>query len=357
MILQMRIEDIDMTEVEHIGDRHCYIAQYLKNNLDAMKQDVKKDDDVLIIIDGKEGSGKSCLAQAVGWYLADGIVKPENVCMTPQAFKAAVSNAKQYDVVIFDEAYMGYASTDSMMTYNRILKKMLVLVRQKNLFLILVLPSVFDLNKYCVLHRADAMMHTFKHKGQRGHFAFYNDNKIKSLYLLGKKMYSYYSPKPNFAAKFTKFYAIDEAKYRELKLETMNSFLTKEDDDSVGRKTAMLYVAIKKLFEVLNDNRRTTRISIGQMIGCDTSTVDRALAWQIPDGWFKAKSQDTEVSGVRTSDETEEEEEIDVIIDDRIPELVSSSTGNQGGLLVSCGLPEPKKKNWEAEYKEYLKND
>ena len=271
------------TAVIDLGTDKIYVDRYLISNLKAMIEDVHKDDDVLVIIDGKEGAGKSNLAQTIGAYFAKGQLKEENICMTPPQFRDAVINAKKFEPIIFDEGYLGLASENSMQSYNKLLKKMLVTVRQKNLYLIIVVPSVFDINKYVVLHRADCLLHIFKHHGQRGHFAFYNENKLKNLYILGKKMYSYYNPPPNFAGRFVKFYGIDEDLYRKKKLDSLNKFLKESDDIDVGQRKQLLYAAISGYYQLLTEKHPKINLpTVASMLNCSERTINRAISWAKP---------------------------------------------------------------------------
>lgn len=262
-----------MTEVVKIGEKKAYVDSILRTNLDDMKKDIRKDDDIVIIVDGKERIGKSVLAMLVGWYMSDGKITLDDICLTADEFKERVKNAKKYDVIIFDECYLGMSSADAMMKYNRLLKKLLVTVGQKNLVLILVLPSVFDIDKYVALHRADALLHCFKHKGQRGHFSFYNNQRLKTLYILGKKMYSYWKPSPNFARKFTNFYAVDEESYRKKKSESLTQLLTDVDDETRGKQKEICYRAIQLLKKRLD----LPIPELADTLNCSTRTIYRAL--------------------------------------------------------------------------------
>lgn len=261
-----------MTDVVELGGKKAYVDRTLRNNLDDMKADIRKDDDVVIIVDGKERIGKSVLAQLCGWYLSDGKLAIEDICLTPEEFAARIKRAEKYDVIIFDECFLGLAASDWMNKYNRLLKKMLVTVGQKNLVLILVLPSVFDISKYVALHRADCLLHCFKHKGQRGHFAFYNHRKLQQVYIYGKKTYSYWRPKPAFARKFTNFYAVSEVVYRNKKSNALNKFLDSDEEEVIGRRSQLMYNAIKAVALKLG----LTKGEAAKLIGCSDRTIGTA---------------------------------------------------------------------------------
>ena len=119
-----------------------------------------------------------------------------------------------------------------MSLINRTLITMLAEIRQKNLYVFVVMPCFFDLDKYVALWRSRALIHVYTGKNfERGYFAFYNVDKKKDLYILGKKFYSYSNPKPNFIGRFTNFYPVDEKEYRKKK---RNSLLRKEQQTTTN---------------------------------------------------------------------------------------------------------------------------
>lgn len=191
-----------------------YLDGYLKTNLDTAKAVIKKDWDMIFSVDGYEGSGKSVFAMQVGYYL-DPTLNLDRVVFTPRDFQKAVLSAEKYQTIIYDEAYTGLSSRAAMSLVNRTLVKMLAEIRQKNLFVLIVMPTFFDLDKYVALWRSRALFHVYTGDNfERGYFAFYNIDQKKQLYIQGKKFYSYGGVKPNFYGRFVSHYPLDEAKYR-----------------------------------------------------------------------------------------------------------------------------------------------
>ena len=68
----------------------------------------------------------------------------------------------------------------------------------------------------------------------RGRFAVYFKStgdqwdRLKDLYLKGKKFYSYYEPKPNYRCRFVKDFVVDEKQYEVEKQNFINKFLMQE---------------------------------------------------------------------------------------------------------------------------------
>jgi len=216
-------------------NKDFYIDGYMKKVLDSGKAAIKKDWDMLFVYDGAEGSGKSVKAMQDAKY-CDPTLTIDRIVFTPKDFRNAIMNAKPYQAVIYDEAYTGLSSRATMSLINRTLITMLAEIRQKNLFVFVVMPCFFDLDKYVALWRSRALIHIYTgNKFERGFFAFFNADKKKDLYINGKKFYNYSKPKANFYGRFTNYYPIDEKEYKKKK---RNSLIDREKkaDEAQKRK-------------------------------------------------------------------------------------------------------------------------
>jgi len=210
----------------------------LKQQLDIMINAALNDFDSLMIVDGQiEGSGKSVLAQQMGFYLANTVgskFSVKNIVFTPKEFKAAVLNADKYTVIIWDEAYKGANKFRIMSSINQSIMSLLQQIRQRNLFIILVLPYFFDLTSYVAIPRSWFLIHVYlktqidiydqeaqidfnKSVFERGHFRFYSRKAKKTLYFRGKKEYNYNAGRGDFIGNFPNHYTVDEAAYKEKK--------------------------------------------------------------------------------------------------------------------------------------------
>jgi len=185
------------TEVVRIKDKRYekpitfLLNTKLRKALDSQKIALaKKDKDCFIVIDGMEGGGKSTFAFQVGKYV-DNSLDISRVVFDAQSFKDAIFKAKKGQCIIFDEAFAGLSSRAALSGINKALVNVMMQMRQKNLFVIMVLPTFFLLDKYAALFRSKALLHVYECKGQRGYFKVYNNSKKKYLYLTGKNTYSY----------------------------------------------------------------------------------------------------------------------------------------------------------------------
>lgn len=199
-----------------------WISPEIKRMLDKSKdQVINQDWDRVFIIDGSEGGGKSLLGLQLGYYL-DPTLNMSRVTFNGEEFGKAIDDAKRNECIIFDEAFNGLASSAAMSKMNRFLVRKLMECRQKNLFIIIILPTIFLIQKYVAIFRSKALFHVYVGKnGLRGHYRVYNTKTKKQLYLIGHKMYSYSQPwiRKNYI--FRGKYPLDEQEYRKKKAESL----------------------------------------------------------------------------------------------------------------------------------------
>jgi len=211
-----------------VTEQDYYMDGILKENLDTAKEAIKKDWDMVFLYDGIEGSGKSVKALQDAYY-CDPTLTIDRITFKPKEFENAVLAADKFQSVVYDEAYSGLSSRSTMSRINRTLVKMLAEIRQKNLFVFVVMPTFFDLDKYVALWRSRALVHVYTKGFQRGFFMFFSAEKKKDLYIQGKKYYNYGSPSANFHGCFTKHYVVNEEAYKEKKL---TALMQREEESS-----------------------------------------------------------------------------------------------------------------------------
>lgn len=165
-------------------------------------------------------SGKTTISCQVA-YKVDPTFCQERLCLTPQEFIDAIINAKKGQAVVFDEAFTGLSSKRALSQVNNLVQELMMEMGKKNLFVIIVLPSVFYLEKYVALHRASALIHTYFSKGKPGQYLVYNRKKLKQLYLHGKKNMSYNYPTVRVKARFPNIHPVDWEAYEKRKISAL----------------------------------------------------------------------------------------------------------------------------------------
>ena len=230
------------------GTKHeYYMDGYLQENMDTAKKVIKEDWDMMFVYDGAEGAGKSTKAIQDAYY-CDPTLTVDRITFTPFAFRDAILAATQYQAVVYDEAYSGLSSRGAMSLVNKSLVSMLTEIRQKNLFVFIVLPCYFDLDKYVALWRSRLLIHVYTAKGfKRGYFSFYNTERKKEMYMLGKKLYEYNKGKPNFKGRFTKYFPLDIDQYKKLKAKAL------KDRGSGVMSKEVQKIAQEAMFKVIQE--------------------------------------------------------------------------------------------------------
>lgn len=239
-------------------DIDYYIDDRLKKSLDekVLPALTKDDKDYVIAVDGKEGAGKSFFAFQIAKYV-DSTFDLSRVTFTAEEFKQAIFKAKKGQAIVFDEAFTGLSSRSSLSSINRYLVSLMMQMRQKNLFVIIVLPTFFLLDKYVALFRTRALIHVYETGGRRGYFKVYNSKTKKYLFLIGKKTYSYMPNKirTRFKGRFYGIFALGdktvEEEYRKKKEEALESVEKNPMNASqikyMEQRNILIYLLRKKL--------------------------------------------------------------------------------------------------------------
>jgi len=224
---------VDFPETSYFMEPMLY-NQIHKNIKPALN---KNDEDYVMVIDGNEGVGKSTLAFQIA-RAVDSDFCLDRIVFSPETFRDAVMNAKKGQAIVFDEAITGFSSRGAMSRINKMLTALMMQMRQKNLFVIIVIPTFFLLDKYVALWRAKVLIHCFKSKGKRGFFRVYNSKKKKWLYLSGKKLYEYNKVRTRLRGRFYGKFALGveiDLVYRKKKEDFLNSTTDRDNESNLGR--------------------------------------------------------------------------------------------------------------------------
>ena len=204
-------------------DLGYYVApQVYAQIVRGREQVLKSDLDRVFCIDGREGfGGKSTLAFQLA-FCYDPTFNLDRVCFNSKDFARILRTAKKGQALVYDESFHGLSSKGSISKENKKLVQLLMEVRQRNLFIFIVLPSFFMLEKYVAIFRSQCLFHCYcsKNSINRRYYKIYNYNNKKLLYINGKSLMSYYKPRVEksyrFYAKFPK--TINREEYKAKKL-------------------------------------------------------------------------------------------------------------------------------------------
>lgn len=224
----MSVVNIPNTDISY------YLEDRLKYNLDKniIPSLQKKDKDYVLVVDGGEGSGKSTLAIQIGKYV-DPTLDLSRIVFDSDSFRKAIFKAKKGQVVIYDEAVTGLSARASLSGINKMLVSLMMQMRQKNLFVIIIIPTFFLLDKYVALYRARCLVHVHESRGNRGYFKIYNSKGKKYLFFTGRQFYSYNKVRCRFRGRFYGKFALGEElekEYRKIKAKALEATGEIEED-------------------------------------------------------------------------------------------------------------------------------
>ncbi len=221
--------------------RSFYITNYLFKLLQGHKNAVLNHNTSLVIVtDGRSGLGKTTLSFQTAIFL-DKTFNLDKVFYNPDDFLEGLAKAKKGDCIIFDEAML-ISSRSALSSVNKMIVQSMSMIRSKQIFIIFCVNSIFDLDKNLAISRCDLLLHVYgENLIDRGKFlAFYKPrqqpDKIKQLYLHGKKDYRYSFPKGNFSGTFPKEFIVNENAYDRQKDKGVNDFL-RGMDNSTNQKS------------------------------------------------------------------------------------------------------------------------
>lgn len=260
--------------IVNIGGKNVYMENYLVHILNQAKKMLRDDWDMVFLVDGMEGSGKSVLAQQVAAYV-DEKFSMDDVVFRHDKFTNWVLKAEKYRACVFDEARAGLAARNAMTNVNKALTDMLAEIRQKNLFIIVVLPSIFDLDRNVALWRSRVLLHTRTYNGKRGFYNYYGRVTKNKLYIKGKKDYSYFI-KPDYRGRFVKFYPLNEQIYREKKLENLRALSGNNMKGVEKRKERLMKFLFLQNLNRKREKYHFTAKAMGEFIGISGNTV---MSW------------------------------------------------------------------------------
>ena len=260
----------------NIKGKEVSIDGYLLKKLESIKYIITKNWDCVILIDGKERSGKSTLGLTIGAYL-DPNFSITNVATGAEAAAMKIGTLPRHSVLLIDEGSLVFNSKDSMRAEQKRLVKIMDVVGQKNMVFIIVLPSFFDLNKLIAVRRSKFLLHVYTDKKlNRGRFTYFGEKKKSYLYIIGKKNFGSYSkPRADFYGRFVDFNPLGK-EYLRAKDKSLREALQEKDVKSFK----MIELKFKKdlvlkLEENMKEEEQKKRIAIS---GLPAGTYRRILS-------------------------------------------------------------------------------
>jgi len=257
-----------------------YLDGYLKKNLDYLNKAVHQNWDFVGIVTGREGAGKTTLALQTALYLNYGFCI-DKVVFNEQQFIEATESLPHGSSIVWDES--DAASDHWASKIVRSVIKRLKRCRKNNYKIFLVTPTFFDFGKYFALHRASFLIDVYADGLERGNFRFFGVDKMRALYILGKKMWNMRAVKPDFVGRFTNFpkdFPIDTSDGGEYDVKKDEAMKQSEKDEITPAKaiTELRIKVLPKLVALAESKGfKLTQKEIADIFGVDRTTISKNL--------------------------------------------------------------------------------
>lgn len=186
--------------------RIVQLPKKLKEDLDVFYDDmVYSSMDIVIGIDGKEGTGKSFTARVIGAYLSAKSGRKfnaDNIHLLTEDYINFSENGVKYQVNILDESREALGKLRTMGKGNVKFTNWLSENRDKHQVHILLLPAIHDLSNYISTWRMSFLIHHVKKHIRNperpsgwelvhGHYRIYENNKELQKYIFNRSKYGY----------------------------------------------------------------------------------------------------------------------------------------------------------------------
>ncbi len=248
-----------------------YLDGFIVDSYGSAKKVMKrKDVDLPTVVTGYPGSGKSTFVIQAATF-CDHTFNHKRMCQSAEDFIEGIKTAKVGEAWVLDESYKDLNSSEVRRETGRALLNVMNIIRQKRLYIFIVLPNFFDLHKSIAIFRTRWLIHCYdKSFGDIGYFAAFDRPTKHSLYIKGKRDESYDIVPSDGNGKFTKQVpeTFDWEAYTQMKEKGLQEVFvsTQEDRTSIVQRNILIYhlykahdYTTKKLSEISGVSIRHTQ--------------------------------------------------------------------------------------------------
>jgi len=275
------------------------IPDKLKYDLDVLINDcVKHYFDIVLVIDSREGSGKSRSARIIGAYISwkfaqlgiDSPFSVKNIHFTIKDYIDSSENGKPYQINIMDESREALNRKRGMSTQNVFFTNWLSENRDKRQVHIILLPAIHDLDSYVSMWRMHLLIHCIKRhipdptsdvgcKVVRGEFKVYENTKELQQVINNKQKYGYYAyPKyPKYVRKFKDTEPFTPQEIKEYEEKKAGKRRTKYQDMEKKRKLTRNEQHLYNLIKHLQENNIYSNAKCAAALKLDPSSLCKTL--------------------------------------------------------------------------------
>lgn len=277
LILDKRIDDWKLLPKYSKEPGSIYMDGYLYDSYNHAKGIMKKKNvDLVTVCSGYPGSGKSKLISQIASF-CDPTFSEDRMFQNSTPF---IEACKSPDTpigaaLVLDEAWEGLSSTQVRKEVGRIVMSILNKVRQKRLYIFIVLPDFFDLSKNIAIFRSRWLIHCYEEEfGDIGRFAAFDREAKRQLYIRGKR-YEDYNAHP--ASCFGVFTSADPPNFNWKRYENVIKKEGLENDSLSSKLDDRPTVQRNKLINYLKVELKQSVEKISQVTGMAIQTIYDAL--------------------------------------------------------------------------------
>lgn len=267
--------------------KYLYMDGYLFNNLWRARENAKRyNGDIIYVVDGEEGSGKSTLNRQISMVLDDRFTEEQICYSTKDAIRLHFDLGK-WRAINLDESKEDLDRKSTMSKKNKEFNNLLSQSRQLHKFLGVTLPSIYDLDKYVAEHRASFLIHCYKYKGSRpGYFEFYGKRAITKLFAKGYKFRNY-PVRASFYGRFPNHQVVDLDRYNEKKLEAIEKYREKSKPEIPYKikQSIIKEFLTDRLYILQRDDTELTMKQISEAFGFSEGAL---YSWKREDERFNS---------------------------------------------------------------------
>jgi hypothetical protein len=239
----------------------------LKSFIQMIKRGIEQHWDFVIVVDGREGSGKSTLGLHLKAFY-DGYYNLAHVLFDATSMIAEMRLAPRGSCIIVDEAIISLYKREALKDFQMTLVKAFSIVRARNLFFILVLPNFNDLDPN-IRTRCNYRFYTHSKRGQRGYLQVYQPQRTPwtSGHLYQELVWEYKFPA--LPEKFQQDYdtfkesSLDEA-LRDFQVEVEKKVKEASSRAEFGRVATKL----EMIYQYLDDHPTASYKTIAREVKC-----------------------------------------------------------------------------------------
>ena len=261
-----------------LGDRRegsIYLDGFIYRSFTKAKKIMERKEVYLPVLgSGYPGTGKTTLFINLATF-CDPTFTEKRVYFKPQDFIDALKKASPLQAYLLDEGYEGLSTAQIRKKVGRTLKLVLNIIRKKRLYIFIIIPDFFDLNKSTATFLTRWLFHCYeKTFGEIGQTALFDRDKKRELYMKGKRFGDYDCVKADAVATFTK--AIPKTfnwiTYNKAKDEYIKELDLEESDSDSGYKSQR-----NELIKHCRFHHKESSEEIGELIELSTRQVQRII--------------------------------------------------------------------------------